>query len=61
MRYISFSLVFLGLILIGCEKQTEQTEESKEMTMVQETIAKFAPTELKYDAASLDERQEMVV
>ncbi len=61
MRYISFSLVFLGLILIGCEKQTEQTEESKEMTMVQETIAKFAPTELKYDAASLDERQKVVV
>ena len=61
MRYFLISLAFLSLIFMGCEKQTEQTEESKQMTMVEETIAKFAPTELNYDANSLDERQKMVV
>lgn len=61
MRYILFSLAFISLIFMGCEKQTEQAEESKQMTMVEETIAKFAPTELNYDVGSLDERQKMVV
>jgi hypothetical protein len=61
MRYFLISLAFLSLIFMGCEKQTEQTEESKQMTMVEETIAKFAPTELNYDSSSLDERQKMVV
>jgi hypothetical protein len=61
MRYFLISLALLSLIFMGCEKQTEQTEESKQMTMVEETIAKFAPTELNYDSSSLDERQKIVV
>ena len=58
MKYLIYSLFMLSLMVLGCEKQTEQTEE---MTMVEKTIAKFVPTELKYDASSLDERQKMVV
>ena len=58
MKYLIYSLFMLSLMVLGCEKQTEQTEE---MTMVEKTIAKFVPTELKYDANSLDERQKMVV
>ena len=61
MRYISFSLAFLSLVFMGCEKQTELTEESNQMTIVEETIAKFAPTELKYDSSNLDEREKIVV
>ena len=58
MRSLIYSLFILSLVFLGCEKQTEQSEE---MTMVEQTISKFVPTELKYDASSLDERQKMVV
>ena len=58
MKYLIYSLFILSLVLFGCEKQTEQSEE---MTMTEQTIAKFVPTELKYDASNLDERQKMVV
>ena len=58
MKHLIYSLFILSLVLLGCEKQTEQSEE---MTMVEQTIAKFVPTELKYDTSSLDERQKMVV
>ena len=58
MKYLIYSLFILSLVLFGCEKQTEQSEE---MTMTEQTIAKFVPTELKYDSSNLDERQKMVI
>ena len=73
MKYFFLSLVFISLVLLGCEKQsdhqipenlsdsTQQTEETTGMTQIEQTIAKFVPTELKYDANSLDERQKKVV
>jgi len=61
MKHILLLLFFFGLILSGCEKQSDQTEESKGMTQIEQTIAKFVPTELKYDSSILDERQKKVV
>jgi Peptidase family M49 len=61
MKYIFSSLIFISLILLGCEKQSEQTEGSKGMTQIEQTIAKFVPTELKYDKSNLTENQKKVV
>ena len=61
MKYLFLSLVFISLLILGCEKQSDQTDQSEGMTMIEKTIAKFVPTELKYDANSLDERQKKVV
>ncbi|MCW8804490.1 MAG: peptidase, partial [Ignavibacteriaceae bacterium] len=58
MKYLIYSSLILSLVLFGCEKQTEQSEE---MTMTEQTIAKFVPTELKYDSSNLDENQKMVI
>jgi hypothetical protein len=66
MKYLLISLFTISLILISCDKKTDQTsegvkEESEGIEMLKEKIAKFAPTELKYDASVLDERQKIVV
>ncbi len=58
MKYLIYPLFIVSLMILGCEKQTEQSEE---MTMTEQTIAKFVPTELKYDSSNLDERQKMVI
>ncbi|MGB5528977.1 MAG: peptidase, partial [Ignavibacteriaceae bacterium] len=58
MKYLIYSLLILFVSFLGCEKQTEQSEE---MTMTEKTIAKFVPTELKYDSSTLDEREKVVV
>jgi hypothetical protein len=50
------------LIFAGCNTENEQLENQSEgIEMLKEQIAKFAPTELKYDASTLDERQKVVV
>ncbi len=61
MKYFLSLLIFISLILLGCENQSEKTEESKGMTQTEQTIAKFVPTELKYDSNSLSENQKKVV
>jgi hypothetical protein len=66
MKYLLISLFTVSLILISCDKKTDQTSEevtdkSEGIEMLKEKIAKFAPTELKYDASILDERQKVVV
>jgi len=65
MKYLIIAFT-LSLFLFGCEQKMDQpaegvTDETEGIEMVKETIAKFAPTELNYDANSLDERQKMVV
>ena len=60
MKYILSSLIIVFVIFIGCEKQSDQTE-LKEIEMVKKQIAKFAPTELKYDRSNLNEREQKVV
>jgi hypothetical protein len=50
------------LIFAGCNTENEQLENQSEgIEMLKEQIAKFAPTDLKYDASTLDERQKVVV
>ncbi|MCH6573838.1 MAG: peptidase, partial [Bacteroidetes bacterium] len=62
MKHIIPFLLTVVLIFAGCNTQNEQTEnQSGEIKMLKEQIAKFAPTELKYDASTLDERQKVVV
>jgi hypothetical protein len=66
MKYLLISLFTFSLILISCDKKTDQisegsTDESKGIEMIKEQIAKFTPTELKYDASILDERQKVVI
>jgi len=66
MKNLLISLFSVSLILISCNKKTDQTsegvsEKSEGIEMIKEQIAKFSPTELKYDASILDERQKIVV
>ena len=66
MKYLLISLFAFSLALISCDKKTDQTsegsrDESKGIEMIKEQIVKFTPTELKYDASILDERQKVVV
>jgi Peptidase family M49 len=62
MKHIVLFLLTAVLIFAGCNTQNEQTKnQSKDIEMLKEQIAKFAPTELKYDASTLDERQKVVV
>jgi hypothetical protein len=66
MKYLLISLFTASLILVSCDKKTDQTAEgvtdkSEGTEMINEQISKFAPTELKYDASILDERQKVVV
>lgn len=66
MKYLLISLFTFSLILISCDKKTDQTsegvsEKTEGIEMIKEQIAKFSPTELKYDASILDERQKIVV
>ena len=46
-----------AIILTGCSNN----KDSKEIKMLKEKIAQFAPVELKYDSTDLNERQRMVV
>lgn len=62
MKHIIPFLLITVLIFVGCNTQNEQAEnQSREINMLKKQIAKFVPTELKYDASTLDERQKVVV
>jgi len=62
MKHIIPFLLTVVLIFTGCDKQNEQIEnQSKDIEMLKEQIVKFVPTELNYDAGTLDEQQKVVV
>lgn len=56
MKHLSTLLIAI-LILTGCSSN----KDSKEIKMLKEKIAQFAPVELRYDSTVLNERQRMVV
>ena len=60
MKYFTIIVLIFSLFLFGCEKKTEN-KEAEEVTMLKEKIARFVPTELKYDSSTLDEREKIVV
>jgi len=49
------TLMFYFILMSGCDKEKPRGEE------MATKIVQFAPTEIKYDASLLDERQRMVV
>jgi len=66
MKYLLITLFTFSFLILGCGQKTEETgegvtQETEGTEMLKEKIAKFAPTELKYDASNLDERQKIVV
>ncbi len=62
MKHIIPFLLITVLIFAGCNTENELSEnQSGEIKMLKEQIAKFVPTELNYDASTLDERQKVVV
>jgi hypothetical protein len=61
MKYFSITILLVSLFLAGCEKKTEQNKDAEDIAMLKEKIVKFAPTELKYDSSTLDEREKVVV
>ena len=61
MKYLSIAILFISFLLAGCEKKTEQNKDAEDIAMLKEKIAKFVPTELKYDSSTLDEREKIVV
>jgi hypothetical protein len=61
MKYFLITILLVSFFLVGCEKKTEQNKDAEDITMLKEKIAKFAPTELKYDSSTLDEREKIVV
>jgi len=61
MKNLFFPLFIITLLFLGCEKQSEKMQVPEEITMLKDKIAKFVPTELKYDSSILDEREKIVV
>ena len=62
MKYFTTIAFAVIILLAGCTKKQQTNEnQAEDIKMLKEEIAKFAPTELKYDASTLDERQKVVV
>jgi hypothetical protein len=61
MKYFLITILLVSFFLFGCEKKTEQNKDAEDIAMLKEKIAKFVPTELKYDSSTLDEREKIVV
>lgn len=53
--------LMLFTILLGLTMVYAGNSNEKEMEVLKEKIAKFAPTEIRYDETLLDDRQEVVV
>ena len=62
--YMKTSLfLFLTSIILfaGCGGNKEDSSKQKELNLMKEKIAQFAPVEIKYDHSILNERQKIVV
>lgn len=51
--------VVLSMQVISCSQESKNNEEA--LQMLKDKIARFVPTEVKYDSSILDERQKVVV
>ena len=55
------SISFIILLMIACSENKKQQNESEEVTMLKENIAKFVPVEIQYDENLLSEREKVVL
>ena len=55
------SISFIILLMIACSEKKKQQNESEEVTMLKENIAKFVPVEIQYDENLLSEREKVVL
>ncbi len=60
MKKLFLPMFFIALFVAGCSTNKKQ-EDNKEITMLKNKIAQFAPVEIKYDSTLLSDRQKMVV
>ena len=54
-------LFFLSIILSSCVEKQNPPNDSKEVTMLKEKIAKFVPVEIQYDKNLLSDREKIVL
>ncbi len=54
--FVTLIFIFIALISFGC-----QTQNGDKNQIVENIIAKFSPTEIRYDASLLDDRQAVVI
>ncbi len=60
MKWYRWLFIFtLAGLVAGCSHQ--KTEETAEMEQLKQKLARFAPTEIRYDSTLLNDRQKMVV
>ena len=60
MKYF-IALFFLMIIAASCTEKQNPPNDSEEVTMLKEKIAKFVPVEIKYDENLLSERERIVL
>ena len=55
------ALFFLSIILSSCVEKQNPPNDSEEVTMLKEKIAKFVPVEMQYDENLLSDREKIVL
>jgi len=60
MKYL-IAVFFLAIIITACVEKQNPQNDSKEVTMLKEKIAKFVPVEIQYDENLLSEREKVVL
>lgn len=61
MKHWILFLVVVVLFITGCNNNKSAENGTAEIKAIKKEIAKFSPTEIRYDDSILDERQKMVV
>jgi len=60
MKYL-IALFFLAIAITACIEKQNPQNDSKEVTMLKEKIAKFVPVEMQYDENLLSDREKVVL
>ena len=60
MKYL-IALFFLAIAITACVEKQNPQNDSKEVTMLKEKIAKFVPVEMQYDENLLSDREKVVL
>ena len=60
MKYL-IALFFLAIAITACVEKQNPQNDSKEVTMLKEKIAKFVPVEMQYDENLLSDREKVLL